>query len=208
MCRACVRQIHLVEGPACHTCGFPFYGALAGAATCVHCDGLSPKFSEGRTLFLTRGPGRDLIHELKYRQSRFLLNDLARLVAKRAEFQAYFRNASLVPVPLHPAKLRERGFNQSELIADMLVSVTTAAGSTRILERRRYTQTQTHLKRSARQRNVKNAFALVKDASVIEGHTYILIDDVFTTGSTLNACAEVLRLAGASTVKVATLGHG
>ena len=77
-----------------------------------------------------------------------------------------------------------------------------------LLVRRTYTQTQTTLSLSKRHQNVKNAFALAVDAVVIPDETYILIDDVFTTGSTLNACAAVLYEAGAPQIKVATLGHG
>ena len=123
-------------------------------------------------------------------------------------YKAYFEGAVLVPVPLHAAKLRERGFNQSERIAEALCAATGAEAVRKLLVRTVYTQTQTRLSRAARHQNVKNAFALAGDAVVIPAHNYILIDDVFTTGSTLNACAAVLREAGAQNLKVATLGHG
>jgi len=114
-----------------------------------------------------------------------------------------------VPVPLHPIKLRERGFNQSEKIAQMLVEA--SDGSSRVehlLIRRVYTQTQTRLNHAQRHQNVKNAFALAPDTVLIPDKQYILVDDVFTTGSTLNACARVLRAAGATHLNVVTIGHG
>jgi ComF family protein len=111
-------------------------------------------------------------------------------------------------VPLHPTKERERGFNQSLAIAKSLNDATMAKDLQELLVRKMYTQTQTRLSRAARHQNVKNAFALASDAVVISNQTYILIDDVFTTGSTLNSCAAVLLEAGATQIKVATLGHG
>ena len=94
------------------------------------------------------------------------------------------------------------------MIAKSLNDVTVAKYFQNLLVRKGYTQTQTQLSRTARQQNVKNAFALASDAAVIPNQTYILVDDIITTGSTFNACAAALREAGATQIKVATLGHG
>ena len=121
----------------------------------------------------------------------------------------YIRDAILVPVPLHPVRLRERGFNQSERIAEMLARCSgNTARVDRLLVRNKYTTSQTHLNRATRSQNVKNAFALARDTVLDSKSLFIIVDDVFTTGSTLNACAKVLRNAGATRLKVATIGHG
>jgi len=208
LCAGCSRELYLSRSPSCTTCGFPFFGLLAGPRVCPHCIELDPLFDEGKTLFLAKGPGRGLIHELKYKSGFYVLRDVKRMMERSPGYLSYLEGAVLVPVPLHATKLRERGFNQSERIARILAQASRAEGVQNLLERPVFTKTQTRLSRSARQQNVKNAFALAADAVVIPELQYILIDDVFTTGSTLNACAAVLREAGAQQIKVASLGHG
>lgn len=208
LCRSCSRELFLSKPPTCTTCGYPFFGMLAGPRVCPHCVELNPLFDEGKTLFLAKGPARSLIHELKYKAGFYVLQDVGRMIEQAPYYHAYFEDAILVPVPLHSTKLRERGFNQSRVIAETLHQATDARALQNLLIRTAYTQTQTRLSRAARHQNVKNAFALAPDAVVIPDQTYILVDDVFTTGSTLNACAAVLRDAGVTRLKVATLGHG
>jgi ComF family protein len=181
---------------------------LIGPRICPHCAELNPVFEQGKTLFLAKGPARSLIHELKYKSGFYILEDVKSMIERAPYYRDYFSGAILVPVPLHVAKYRQRGFNQSRVIAELLVEVTEAKALQNALIRTVFTQTQTRLSRTARHQNVKNAFALAPDTVVIPDQTYILVDDVFTTGSTLNACAAVLREAGVSRIKVATLGHG
>ena len=207
LCQHCAAEIFFSTPPACTTCGHPFWGQLAGPKTCPHCTDLQPAFDQGKTLFLAKGPARSLLHALKYQDGFYLLRDLARMVRTQRHYHDYLQGAHLVPVPLHPDKQRERGFNQSAQIARMLAK-TTHATVTNLLIRCQFTPSQTRLDRKSRHQNVKNAFALAPDAVVEPQKEYILIDDVFTTGSTLNACASVLRQAGASRLKVATIGHG
>src|ERR1700757_2344362 len=108
----------------------------------------------------------------------------------------------LVPVPLHPARQRERGFNQASLLAELL-SAQTSLPYKSMLERIRYTTTQTALDRSERMENLHNAFRLRKNADV-RSLRVLLIDDVLTTGSTLSECARGLKRAGALSVHAAT----
>ena len=209
ICAPCANEIQPCLPPACKTCGYPFFGAVVGPKVCPHCTDLEPVFDQGKTLFIAKTIGLSLVHQLKYHAGFYLLKDLRQMVTTSGHFLDYIQNATLVPVPLHPARLRERGFNQSEKIAQMLVEATEGRSQIEnLLIRRVYTQTQTRLNHAQRHQNVKNAFALAPDAVLIPEQQYILVDDVFTTGSTLNACARVLRTAGATHLNVVTIGHG
>lgn len=203
-----VSEIHWSKGPACLTCGYPFSGELIGARICPSCKDLEPIFSSGKTAFMLKGTGKKLIHELKYHKGLHLLPDLIHLVKQVPGYIDYLNGAILVPVPLHRSKLRKRGFNQSYLLATRLASQTQGATVIELLKRVKATKTQTYLDRQERQKNVKNAFAL-RSKAVINGNLrYIIIDDVFTTGATLNACAAVLKKNGANNINILTLGHG
>jgi ComF family protein len=209
LCSRCVAAVDFVEEPACVTCGHPFYGELAGERICSHCEGLMPKFNRGRTAVLCRGPVRALVHELKYHHGLHVLKDVERLFTRSSRVLEFVQGSVLIPVPLHPRKERERGYNQSKLIAEGLRR---AAGETvrieGLLRRITDTKTQTAFDRKTRRANLKNAFALAKGAAIKSDLHYILVDDVFTTGSTLNSCAGVLRRAGALNLDVVTFGHG
>ena len=208
LCEDCAAEIHFARPPACTTCGHPFFGILAGPRKCPHCTELDPVFEQGKTLFLAKGSARALLHELKYRNGLYVLDDLRRMALGQPHFLRFLAGARLVPVPLHRDKLRERSYNQSLHLARILAAVAPGASLLDCLVRTRFTRTQTRLDRSARFQNMKNAFALAPRTHLNATDTFILIDDVFTTGSTLNACAQALRQAGAKHLKVATLGHG
>ncbi|MDR1283569.1 MAG: ComF family protein [Opitutaceae bacterium] len=148
------------------------------------------------------------MHELKYHRSLHVLHDIEAIVRGHAYVADFLRGAVLVPVPLHPRKERERGYNQSVLLAECFARAAGDTGVDCLLRRVLDTQTQTTLSREARRTNLKNAFAVAQGASIRPERHYVLVDDVFTTGSTLNACARVLRRAGASNLDVVTFGHG
>lgn len=176
---------------------------------CPKCDGLDPAFGEGRTAVLFKGPARALVIELKYHRGLHVLADMENIFRRASHVLDLVRDATLVPVPLHPRKARERGYNQAVLLATTLARA--AGGGTRVeplLRRVVDTQTQTAFDRRTRIANLKNAFAIAKGATVNPALHYILVDDVFTTGSTLNSCARTLRRAGALNIDVATFGHG
>lgn len=209
LCPRCAAQLAWVSTPGCETCGHPFYGAVGGEAICVHCQGLDPAFRRGRTAVLCRGPARALIHELKYRRGLHVLEDFETIFRRCPAVLEICRGAVLVPVPLHRRKFRERGYNQSALIAEALVRASDDAARVGFwLERQVDTISQTGFDRRARQENLKNAFALAVDADIKTHAHIVLVDDVFTTGSTLNGCARVLRRAGCLNLDVVTFGHG
>ncbi len=211
LCPRCVAQIDFVKAPHCSTCGSPFYGEMDEDTerSCPHCDGLQPEFREGRTATLFKGPVRALVIELKYYRGLHVLRDMERVFRRAAHVRDLVQGAILVPVPLHARKMRKRGYNQSALLAESLAKV--AGGGARVenlLQRVVDTGTQTALDRQTRRANLKNAFALAKGAAINSQLHYVLVDDVFTTGSTLNSCARALRRAGVVNLDVVTFGHG
>ncbi len=201
-------ELYRVEQPWCATCGYPFYGMLESDRNCPHCLELDPVFEKGRTLFLYRALGRTLIHELKYHRAHYLLGDFKRLIREAKNLGEFLAGTTLVPVPLHHRKLRERGFNQSLLLAQCVAAVFGNLPVENLLERIIDTATQTRLGREQRIKNMEKAFALKAGAPVADERKYVVIDDVFTTGATLNACCSTLRAAGAERLQVLTLGHG
>lgn len=182
---------------------------MEGLRECAHCRGLDPAYQAGRTAVLFKGPARSLLLELKYRRGWHVLADLEKILIQAPEVLESARGGVLVPVPLHPRKLRERGYNQSELLARALARA--AGGGARVenhLRRIEDTPSQTGFGRKARQLNLKNAFALAPRASLNPGLRHVLVDDVFTTGSTINSCARALRMAGCLRLEAVTFSHG
>jgi len=208
ICADCLEQVVFSRTPYCSTCGWPFPGEVSGPRRCPNCVDLDPEFDEGRTGMLLRGPGRAFVHELKYHAGWHLRGDLQGLAKRMVPLREFVRGAVLVPVPLHPKRFRWRGFNQARWVADALAAAGGAIGVQELLVRVRDTPQQTRLDRAAREKNMKGAFALHPRATLVADMRYIIVDDVFTTGATLNACAGVLRKAGAKLLNVASLGHG
>lgn len=209
LCARCVAQLDFVRPPHCTTCGHPFYGVVEGERMCVKCEGLDPAYRHGHTAVLFKGPARSLVIELKYHRGLHVLADMAEIFRRSTHVMEQVRGATLVPVPLHARKARERGYNQALLLARALA---TAAGEgthvQTLLHRVVDTETQTAFDRRTRMANLKNAFALAPGRDFSPALHYILVDDVFTTGSTLNSCARALRRAGALSLDVVTFGHG
>jgi len=152
---------------------------------------------------------RSLLIELKYRRGWHVMEDLETILCRSPEALERARGSVLVPVPLHARKLRERGYNQSEMLARSLAR---AAGDgarvESLLRRIEDTPSQTAFGRQARRLNLKNAFALASGAPLNPGLRHVLVDDVFTTGSTINQCARALRKAGCLRLEVVTFSHG
>jgi ComF family protein len=142
-----------------------------------------------------------IIHAFKYRRRPSLSRVLGNMLAQRLQddLTPKISQAVLVPVPLHRRRGRHRGFNQSILLAQAVAKAWNMTVLPRGLERTRFTKPQAKLDAAARLENVKDAFAFSSKSS-LQGLTVLLVDDVFTTGATMNACAAVLKSAGATRV--------
>ena len=202
LCESCWARLprHAVRPCAC---GFP---VPRHGERCGRCRrGLSP-LSRGASLGPWEGPLRTAVAELKYRGRRRIAGRLAALLLERPEVEELLQGAALVPVPLHPRRRAERGYNQAELLARALAARSAAALAPALVIRRRDTPRQTGLSAALRRRNVRGAFAVPRPERV-RGRILVLVDDVYTTGATLRACAEALRRAGAAEVRVLTLAR-
>ena len=210
VCERCAPTITRVQQPHCETCGHPFFGDVEGERMCPHCEGLRPLYRRAKTLTLFKGVARELILALKYQRGLFVLEDMGAVLASNPEAMDFVAGAVLVPVPMHARKLRDRGYNQSQLWAEQMVKVMAGrgVGVAPLLERVQDGESQTAYDRRTRQTRMKNAFAPRGGAAINPDQRYILVDDVFTTGSTLNACARALRNAGAVSIDVITFAHG
>jgi ComF family protein len=151
------------------------------------------------------GPTKEIIHHLKYSGMTGFSVVLAELIIIRLSSEQIPSNAVVVPVPLHPSRLAERGFNQSELIGKYVANKLNLCGGN-TLERVRNTKPQAELKRSQRLSNLSGCFRVV-DPDFIAGKTVLLIDDVATTGATLNECAKVLKSSGAKDIWGVVVAH-
>lgn len=207
LCGDCASRLDWVYPPFCETCGHPYPG-IEDSRRCEHCEALDPVFSSGRCCVLHREIGATLVRGLKYGRAEYLLDDLGRLAARLPHLVPHVSGGVLVPVPLHASRERERGFNQSERLAQAWARTLPVRGAENLLRRARWTGSQTRLTREERRKNMRGAFALRPRAVVRPDLTYLVVDDVFTTGSTINECCRVLRRAGATSLRVLTLAHG
>ncbi|MBL7075628.1 ComF family protein [candidate division KSB1 bacterium] len=150
---------------------------------------------------------QQIIHLLKYDRRRIVARELGRLLANEALVKEELASVDfIVPIPLHPRKLRERGYNQSQLVAQEFARVVGIPVGKNLVKRQRYTQTQTQLSAEERKVNVDGAFrVMLKDK--VKGKSILLVDDVLTTGATLNACARELVLNGAREVRGLAIAH-
>ena len=146
------------------------------------------------------------IQTLKYKGVLALANPLGEIILQNLNRRFFLRNSLLLPVPLHRARLLERGFNQAALLARVVGQRFSLPVSEGILARRRNTKAQMSLQRVARQQNIKDAFQLISPEEVTGKNIY-LIDDVLTTGATLQECARALRPARPQTISAITVAH-
>jgi ComF family protein len=213
VCRLCLADVRRIKGNLCSICGERLlspYALNGGETLCGLCRRLKPSFVKAVAYGSYDGGLRELIHLLKYEQVRSAAAVLGRMLAEAINGISGSTALVVVPVPLHRRKLRQRGFNQSELIAQHAARLRVGSNRlvlhSRVLVRRRETQSQIGLTRHQRRENLRGAFAVSRPEE-IAGQEILLVDDVFTTGTTVTECARVLLRAGASKVFVATVAR-
>jgi len=204
LCAECDAKVTRIVPPFCTKCSEPFEGAIISEFTCANCEHRVLHFDAAVAAYRSRGIVRRVILDFKYGRQLHLRHLVARWLFAALDDDRLRRRRFdiIVPVPLHPARERERGFNQATLLADLL-SARMSVQNKPVLERIRYTTTQTAFDRAERMENLHGAFRLRKNMDVRELRV-LLIDDVLTTGSTLSECARVLKKTGANFVHAAT----
>jgi len=215
LCPTCTSGFLPVESPQCSRCGMVFKSRQGEDHVCGECVDSPKRFQIARSAGIYKDTLMAVIHCFKYKGKTQLARPLGVLLF--TAFINFWDKMSMdliVPVPLHVKKLRMRGFNPSFLlvkdwvrIAEFLhVELADIPIDTTVLERRRWTEPQTGLGRKERLANIKNAFH-IRDGSKITGKRILLVDDVYTTGATVNECAKVLLRGGAGHVDVLTLAR-
>lgn len=205
LCTECWNNIDFITDPLCDCCGIPFEYKVEGEVLCGECILNRPVYNKSRTVFDYNDNSRKLITRFKYADKIHACNSFAKWM-QRAGSEIIKNSDLIVPVPLHRIRLFTRRYNQSALLAGALGKLCGLPVYQRMLVRRKYTTPQAGLTRTQRIKNVRYAFAVNKKLShMLNGKNVILVDDVITTGATIDACAKTLLKGGAASVNVLTI---
>lgn len=205
-CLACTDTIEFIKEPLCTICGKAFPKAAGGNHRCSACLKRPPLYSRARAIAHYKAPLVKAVHGFKYGGRTAALASFAKLKNSLHHLGDVGEADIIVPVPLHIKRLRERSFNQALLLAQTFFPEEKDKISVNLLQRHKWTEPQTGLSGPARRKNLKNAFQVTNTEEVVE-KSVLLVDDVYTTGTTVNECAKVLRRAGARDVQVFTLAR-
>lgn len=202
ICETCLEAFAPVPEPRCRQCGFPLDPLAKTAGECAGCVDDPPPFDAARAAAVFDGSLRKAIHVMKYELTPSLARPLGEYCA--SHLTPLFPLDCLTPVPLHPARERMRGFNQSLLLAEVIGQAWSIPVEPGVLARVQNTVPQVKLPLAQRRDNIRGAFAI---AGEVRDRAVCLVDDVYTTGATLRECSRVLKRAGASRVLVVTLAR-
>ncbi len=208
LCARCWSKISFLDGPCCAGCGLPFEIDPGEGTLCAACYAKPRHFDSARALFSYDEGSKGLILAFKYSDRLDHAPAFARWLG-RAGQELFLGTDIVTPVPLHRWRLWKRRYNQSAILAQKLATMASVPCEPQLLERRRATPSQGSMPSAkARRRNVFGAFRVSQGfEDAVRGRSILLVDDVFTTGATLDACAKALKRAGASRVNVLTLAR-
>ncbi len=208
LCPGCLAKLPSWQAPWCARCGRSLAHLGAGVELCLTCEAKRYAFDQAVSCFPYEGAIQELVLAFKYQGETSLFRPLSQRMAQTVRERIGNDPADwVVPVPLHPVRLRERGFNQAELLAKGLADGLSLPCTSEVLARTKATLPQAQLTRRQRAQNVRQAFSL-KPSPWLGEARILLVDDVFTTGATVHACAALLKQAGALQVTVVTFAHG
>ncbi len=201
LCNQCLDRLKWIEDNCCQICGLAFEpGSLSHL--CGECKKKPPAYDRARAVVKFEEPAIEIIHRFKYHRRfdflKWMAGEMARIYQQELadlEFEL------VIPIPLHWKRLLSRGYNQSQLLARSLAKKINLPLACSVLVRTKNTPPQVGLSRNQREKNLKKAF-LVKKPSLVEGKKLLLIDDVITTGATIEEASKTLKRAGAELVGV------
>ena len=202
LCKECFGKITFIYPPHCRYCSRSL--TLGASSTCRQCTGKIYPYQKLISATAYKEPMVSLIHFFKYKNCDYLAGFLASLMIRylsKINFKASHYHF-ITPVPLHPDKLKIRGYNQAKLLAKLLSNYFKIPFRDDIIIRTNIRPSQTKLLKEKRKKNVEGIFAAKEDLS---GKRIILVDDIFTTGSTISACSDALRKKGAEAITIITL---
>lgn len=205
LCGDCWSLIPFITKPYCACCGLPFEFEIEEGALCGTCSHTHPPYKTARSVFVYGIHSKDLILRFKHTDAIHSAPLFAEWMSRLVQD---IENPLCIPVPLHWTRLFMRTYNQAGLLAQEIAKLKGWVYAPSLLVRKRRTPSQGHLSKNSRTKNIERAFAvpLGKKKELFD-KTIILVDDVFTTGATLNACAKVLLRAGVKEVHAVTLGR-
>ena len=208
ICQACRLKIKRNMPPFCHSCGRHLERANLHKHICPSCLRKRLHFDRAYSPCLYEGVAKELIHQFKYKGKDHLGKPLSKIMIEFIqEYELPIEYLDLIiPMPLHQTRLREREFNQAEILSRQIASEFKKELLTGALERHRLTKSQTELPTDKRFANVKDSFSVIKDSG-LKNKNVLLVDDVLTTGATSSEAAASLKVAGANIVFVLTLAN-
>jgi len=204
-CGQCGSEIQYLEPPFCRICGIEVFAASGQNPLCGECLSNPPPYSLARSVVRYNSQVQQLVHKLKYARDLSVIPALIELV-NHYDLNEFSDINCVVVVPLHLRRLRQRGLNQAAVLARLFFADSLPLIKSDWLVRTRNTVPQTKLGKRARRKNLKDAFQ-VRAAVDFKGAGVCLVDDVFTTGTTVRECSKVIMASGASEVRVLTLAR-
>lgn len=207
LCATCWGEMHFIVDPMCRACGLPFEYSVGEGALCGRCMETPPAFTRAISVFRYDDKSRPQILAFKFHDRTQLAPLFGGWLTRTGADFARMCDV-IIPVPLHYRRLLARRYNQASLLARILAEKVGKPMLPDTLRRKRATSAQSGLSQKAREDNMRGAFMLPKEKRAdVKGKTVLLVDDVMTTGATMNACARVLRDAGAKDIYALTLAR-